>query len=93
MKDIIKIGDRIRSLDFPKFNKATEGIEACFIEGRVLQENIDPIFETGPYFLVEVTRRVWEGKDCDVAEDRIQYCPMPHAIGSNGKLLNATTKL
>jgi len=93
MKDIIKIGDRVRSLDFPRYNKAIEGIEACFIEGRVLQENIDPVREIGPYFLVEVTRRVWEGKDCDVAEDRIQYCPMPHAKGPNGKLLNATAKL
>ena len=93
MKDIIKIGDQIRSLDFPKFNKAITGPEACFIEGRVLQKNIDPIIEIGPYFLVEVTRRVWEGKDCDVAEDRIQYCPMPHAVGCDGKLLNGTTKL
>tara|TARA_Y100001938_G_C7905262_1_gene336730 strand:+ start:170 stop:445 length:276 start_codon:yes stop_codon:yes gene_type:complete len=88
----IKIGDKIRSLDFPDIYRDTTGKDACFVEGIVLKENVDPFYKTGPYFLVKVTKRVWGGEESDFSEDPIKYCPMPHAVGMRGKL-NSTTKI
>ena len=88
----ISIGDKIRSLDFPDIYRDLEGKNACFVEGIVLEENVDPFYKSGPYFKVKVTRKVWAGEESDFSDDFIQYCPMPHAVGMRGPL-NSITKI
>lgn len=89
----ISIGDVIRSFDFPKYYREIEGENASFFEGIVLEENVDPFLKKGPYFLIKVTKRVWGGENVAFDDELKQYCPMPHAVGSNGKLLNGITLL
>ena len=89
----IKIGDTIRSLDFPKIHTDLSGENACYMEGVVLEEFVDPIRQKGPYFKVKLTKRIFGGEECDFSEDPIRFCPMPHAVGMDGKKLNGTTKI
>lgn len=59
----IKIGDTIRSLDFPKIHTDLSGENACYIEGVVLEEFVDPIRQKGPYFKVKLTKRIFGGRN------------------------------
>ena len=62
MSDIIKVGDHVRSYDFPDL----DGMKTtCYIEGLV--EAIGPVPEVGgcDRYIIRITRRVWKNQEDD----------------------------
>ena len=66
----IKIGDTVRSFDFPDSSKEAEGNNACFIQGEV--EEIGRGFFPGQScdcYKIKCTRKVFGGKEIERREE------------------------
>jgi len=62
----IKVGDNVRSFDFPDRSRDLEGELACFVEGEV----VDIIFhETCNKYKIKVTREVWCGEEMNQRQE------------------------
>ena len=70
MEQQIKIGDHVRSFDFPTSDRKLAGPSACFMEGTL----IAIVEQAGhPRYEILVDRRVYFGKECRVREGELHY--------------------
>ena len=70
----IKVGDTVRSFDFARFNKETEGKEACFIQGEVLEIG-RPEGHSCDCYKIKVAKKVFGGEIIEECDD-IYYAPV-----------------
>jgi hypothetical protein len=69
MDNVIKVGDTVRSFDFPDTTKDIEGDNACFVEGVV--EGIGRFIEwqACDMYKIKCTRKVFGGEERDNHEE------------------------
>lgn len=88
MNTDIKIGDKVRSFDFPA-HRDIEGPEACFAEGVV--EGFKTIGCTR--FDIRVTRSVWEGKEVPTEEGTRIAPPLNGTPTDMGRVTDGVFKI
>jgi hypothetical protein len=71
----IKVGDTVRSFDFPDINKESEGKNACYVEGEV--EAIGRLldWQSCDVYKIKCTRKVFSGEEREEHEE-YYYAPV-----------------
>lgn len=70
--ETIKVGDKVRSFDFPDFNRAVDGDKACYVEGMVMEIGPwDGCAGSCRHYHIMVTKRVVRGKAVAKGPDRV----------------------
>ena len=91
MNTDIKIGDKVRSFDFPE-NRDIEGPEAFFAEG-VVEGFKTLVGSSYTRFDIRVTRAVWEGKEVPTEEDRRIAPPLNGLPTKFGRITDGVVKI
>jgi hypothetical protein len=69
-QNVINVGDRVRSYDFPDISSLKD---SCFVEGIV--EAVGHVDQIGgpDRYTIRVERRVWRGQECSPEEIALQF--------------------
>ena len=65
----IKTGDLVRSFDFPEHDKSTEGKNACFIEGEIVDIGRLLPEQGCNVYKIKVTRKIFGGEEISEHEE------------------------
>lgn len=78
MKSEVKVGDRVRSHDFPHMGMDESGDNANYAEGNVVAVHLEGVAGVGrhPMYEVDVERVVRAGNEVPVGELKTVYPPM-----------------
>lgn len=87
----IKVGDKVRSFDFPVHNKEIEGEEACYVEGIV--EDIGRFIDWQPcdMYKIKCTKKVFTGKEID--HEEYYYVPVNGTGRTGGGVCDGVVKV
>ena len=89
--DNIKIGDTVRSFDFPETARETEGDNACFVEGVV--EGIGKFldWQSCELYKIKCTRKIFGGKERE--HEEYYFAPVNGTSTWTGGVTNGVVKV
>lgn len=90
MADEIQVGDRVRSFDFPGFNRYVDGPHACYVEGTV--EEIGPFLFECDRYKIRAEVRVFRGERI-TPEGPYFYPPLNGTETMFGEIMDGVEKI
>jgi len=88
----IKVGDTVRSFDFPDSSKEAEGKNACFVEGEVVEIGRMLDWQTCDMYKIKCDKKMFSGKKIEKHEE-FYYAPLNGTRISMGGVTHGVVKV